>query len=94
MGLDFCGQTEGRGNGVLSVQALVVKLLVVDIKQRVTDRAIQQRTLAIQRLILQPRQRAGLGHHADMQTPVEHALFHFVGRDHANLDLHVRPAFL
>ncbi|MOA56887.1 hypothetical protein D3C78_1809640 [compost metagenome] len=28
-----------------------------------------------------------------MQAPVEHALLDFVGGDHANLDLHVGPAF-
>ncbi|MNP78561.1 hypothetical protein D3C76_1762080 [compost metagenome] len=29
-----------------------------------------------------------------MQATVEHALLHFVGGDHADLDLHVRPALL
>ncbi|MNL68939.1 hypothetical protein D3C87_1937370 [compost metagenome] len=59
-----------------------------------TDRAIQQRTFAVERLIFQARQRTGLRYHADMQATVEYALFDFVGRNHADLNLHIRAPFL
>ena len=94
MRLNLGRQAEGRSDGVLTVEALIVQLFVVDIKQRMTNRAIQQRTFAVERLIFQPRQGACLRHHADMQAAVEHALLDFIGRDHADLNLHVRPALL
>lgn len=44
--------------------------------------------------LAQPGQRAGLGHHADMQAAIQHALLDFTGRCHADLNAHVRAALL
>ena len=94
MRLDFGRQAERGGDGFLAVEALVVDLLVVGIEQWVTDRAVQQGTLAVQRLIFQARKRAGLWHHAYMQAAVEHAVFDLAGRDHADLDAHIGATVL
>ncbi|MNH40027.1 hypothetical protein D3C79_1012780 [compost metagenome] len=49
--LDIGRQAEGWGDGLLAVEPVVVYLMIVGVEQRVADRAIQQRALAIQRLV-------------------------------------------
>ena len=73
MRLNLRRQTERRRDRVLTVKAFVIELLVIDIKQRMTHRAIKQRALAVQRLIFQPRQGTGLRHDADVQAAIAEA---------------------
>ena len=70
VGLDFGRQAEGWGNGFLAIEALIVEQIVIGVEQRMTDGAVQQLAFAIQRLIFQPRQRAGLGDDAHMQATI------------------------
>ena len=36
---------------------------------------------------------ADLGYDANVQAAVEHALLDFIGRDHADIDVHIRATF-